>query len=147
MKQKKQFIFDFLSKHELAVISTIDSRMKKPEAALVAFAETKDLEIVFQTQCDTRKYHNLRINREVALVVGWDPSYHVTLQYEGSAEELGGHELKQCLALFLAKDTPCTETFLANPKSKIFKVRPHWIAYSDYTKKVPEVFELHLDRI
>lgn len=141
---KKEIVKKILYQHTLAVISTFDVKTKKPEAALIAFAETKDLEIIFQTQYATRKYVNLQKNKHVALVIGWDVKHHATLQYEGVARELKSNELEQNRRLFLEKKkSPCTKEFLYHPKAKFFKIKPKWIAYSDYTKNVPKILELN----
>ena len=67
----KQFLYNFIHQHKLAVISTL-SEDNKPEAALVGFAVSKDLEIVFDTVKTSRKYQNLLLGPNVAVVIGWD---------------------------------------------------------------------------
>jgi general stress protein 26 len=135
-------VLDFLKKQGLAVISTIDSNDNKPEAALVAFAETEELEIIFQTFDDTRKYNNIKSNPKVAFVIGFGEKEHITVQYEGLAVELEGADKEKYKKIFMAKKTPCTEEYLNNRKSRVFKVSPTWIGYSDYTKEEPEILEI-----
>jgi general stress protein 26 len=126
----------------LATISTIDKNDLKPESALIAFAETPDLEIIFETFYATRKYENLQHNKNVALVVGWDMIVHRTLQYEGVAEPIPAQDVEHYRNIFLHKKTPCTEALLLDPRVRLFKVRPTWISYSDYTGPKPHIIEL-----
>jgi pyridoxine/pyridoxamine 5'-phosphate oxidase len=43
-----------------------------PQAAVVGFAVTDALEIIFDTVATSRKYRNLRADPRVALVIGWE---------------------------------------------------------------------------
>jgi general stress protein 26 len=135
-------IYDFLRIQSMATISTIDKNGLKPESALIAFAETSNLEIIFETFYATRKYENLQYNKNVALVVGWDMVVHRTLQYEGIAEPIPPQDVARYRSIFLRKKTPCTEQFLLDPRVRLFKIRPLWISYSDYTSPKPHIIEL-----
>lgn len=77
---KKQ-VLDFIKKHRLAVLSTVNSN-NKPESAVLEFGETDDFEIIFDTFSSTRKYKNLKQNNNVSLVIGWDEN--ITIQYGGA---------------------------------------------------------------
>lgn len=134
-------ILAFLRSHPMAVISTSDAKTGNPEAALIAFAETDDLEIFFETDNNARKYENLRAHPSVALVIGWDLNKYQTLQYEGDAHEVTEEEFERYKVLILKKNTPCTEEFLRPPRARIFKVTPTWIRLSDYTGKCPVIIE------
>ena len=129
----------------MAVIATVHKEKIAPEAALVAFCETEDFEIIFQTFNDARKYANIKANPNVAFVVGWDieKERQVTFQFEGIARELveGTNEYKKYRAIFEDKNTPCTREFLDGPKSRMFVAKPTWFGYSDYTKDAPRVIE------
>lgn len=81
-RMTKEFLYDFISKHRLTVLATI-SENNMPEAALVGFAITPDLEIIFDTVKTSRKYKNLLKNPAISFVVGWDGEQ--TVQYEGIA--------------------------------------------------------------
>jgi uncharacterized pyridoxamine 5'-phosphate oxidase family protein len=135
----KQTILDFLHDHPLAVISTASNN--KPQSAVVAFAELDSLELIFETFIGTRKYKNLQKNNWVSLAIGWNPKMHITVQYEGTASEVGEKEVEEYIKVFLAKDTPCTEEFLRHGHGKLFKVKPKWIRYSDYTGLKPKIVE------
>jgi general stress protein 26 len=141
MEDTKKLILNFLALNSLGVISTV-GKNAQPEAALVAFAETPELELIFQTQSNTRKYQNLQQNSKVALVIGWDSVIHKTLQYEGVASEVAAQDSEKYIKIFKAKKTPCTEDFLNEPNVKFFKVVPTWIGFSDYTGKKPQITEL-----
>jgi len=135
-------ILSFLKTHPLATISTIAKGSIQPESALIAFTQTEDLEIIFESFVGTRKWRNLKTNSRVAFVVGWDTKEHITLQYEGVAMPILSSEREQYIQLFLAKDTPCTEKFLRDSRVCLYKVSPTWIRYSDYTHDTPNIIEL-----
>lgn len=143
MNHTQKEIYSFLNQNPLGVISTLATGSSQPESALVAFAETKQLELIFQTFVDSRKYANLKSNPKVSFVTGWSLESYVTLQYEGVAEEISAENLEEFKTIFKAKDTPCTDEFLNNPKCRFFLVKPTWIGYSDYTQAKPGVVELH----
>ena len=60
----REFLHKFIKPHKLAVVSTL-SKDNKPEAALVGFAVSEDLEIVFDTVKTSRKYQNLTLGPNV----------------------------------------------------------------------------------
>lgn len=138
----KKEILDFLKSSPMATISAIDANSQKPESALIAFAELDTFELIFETFYETRKYHNLRANNAVALVVGWDTEHHATLQYEGRAFPIPVAEIETYRQIFLRKKTPCTEQFLNYPRVRLYKTVPSWIRYSDYTAGVPRIIEM-----
>lgn len=143
LKERKE-ILDFMFVNKLAVISTLSSEGPKPESALIAFAETEEFELIFETFFDTRKYTNLKSNNRVSFVIGWDFNKYITLQYEGNAIELEENEIDYYKNIFKAKKTPCTDKFLQNPKVRLFKVVPTWFRYSNYTKAKPLILEEYL---
>ncbi len=97
---KKKILKEFLRKNKLAVLSTVSSG--KPQSAVLEFSETDDLEIVFDTLSTSRKYKNLKNDKNVSLVIGWDEN--VTVQYEGEANELSGAELEKCKNIYFEKN-------------------------------------------
>lgn len=139
--QQKSTILEFLRQQPLATISTVGCDSHVPQSALIAFCETESLELVFETFVFARKYANLLANPHVALVIGWDPVTHITLQYEGIAKPIPKSKIKYYQNLFLQKSTPCTEDFVKNPQARLFKVQPTWLRYSDYTKSPAEIWE------
>jgi uncharacterized protein YhbP (UPF0306 family) len=141
---KRQVILAFLRSHPMATIATIDEVTMCPESALIAFVELDNLELIFETFQGTRKYNNLRRNSNVALVVGWDAQCHITLQYEGTAKLISASQAPRFRNIFLQKKTPCTEEFLLDPRVRLFRVKPRWIALSDYRGACPKVMTLDL---
>ncbi|HML15800.1 MAG TPA: pyridoxamine 5'-phosphate oxidase family protein [Bryobacteraceae bacterium] len=130
----KQELYAFLASRDLAVLATIDAAYA-PEAALVAFAVTPDLEIVFDTVKSSRKYLNLVANPRVALVIGWDDE--VTMQYEGEAEPARHDDREIYFRKF-----PDGRDRLKWPGIVHFKIRPRWIRYCDYKKTSERIFEM-----
>lgn len=142
---EKEEILTFLHGNPMATISTIHHESGAPGSALIAFAETPDFEIIFQTLNDARKYANLKSDSRVSLVTGWkvEKREQITFQYEGNVRELenGSSEYKKYRTIFEEKKTPCTSEFLDNPKSRIFVVTPIWLSYSDYSQETPRIVE------
>jgi uncharacterized pyridoxamine 5'-phosphate oxidase family protein len=133
---KKDFLYDFISKHRYAVLSTVTTD-GNPEAALVGFAVSPDLRLIIDTVRTSRKFSNLAQNSSVALVIGWENER--TLQYEGRVIFQAGKEFNRMLELYL-KAFP-----MAKEREKYWKdiahfiVVPEWIRYSDFNE--PPVIE------
>jgi general stress protein 26 len=125
----KDFLYDFIKQHKLAVVSTL-SKDNKPEAALVGFAISEDLEIVFDTVKTSRKYHNLLQNPAVAVVVGWDNE--TTVQYEGVATELSGEGADRYKEIYFEAYPDGRERDKTWPDIVHFKISPKWIRYSNF---------------
>lgn len=125
---KVEEVFAFMSGESLMVLSTVAGN-GQPEAALMGFAVTPELEIVFDTVKTARKYANLKKEGRVAVVVGC--TTEVTVQYEGVAEELAGEELARYQKIYFAKfvDGPARQSW---PGIVYFVVRPKWVRYCDY---------------
>jgi general stress protein 26 len=123
-----QEVFAFLEREQLGVLSTA-RKDGRPEAALMGFAATPELEIVFDTVKSSRKYSILKENPRVAWVIGC--TTEVTVQYEGVAEELDGEELAKYKQIYFRKfkDGPMRESWAG---ITYFVVRPKWIRYCDY---------------
>ena len=132
-------LYEFLRGSELAVLATV-SESGAPQAALVGFAVTPELEIVFDTVKTSRKYGNLRADPRCGLVVGW--TGEITLQYEGLAEELAGDGAGASAYkdVYFQKwpDGRARESW---PDIAYFVVRPTWIRYSDFGRKLAEIYE------
>jgi general stress protein 26 len=129
----KDFIYEFIKKQNLAVISTL-SKENKPEAALIGFAISKDLEIVFDTVKTSRKYKNLLQNPFVTVVIGWDNE--TTVQYEGVAAELSGEEADYYKEIYFEVYRDGRERAETWPHIIHFKITPTWIRYSNYNEPV-----------
>ena len=123
-----QEVFRFMDSERLGVLATA-TNSGQPQAALMGFAVTPDLEIIFDTVRTSRKYPNLKANPRVAWVVGC--TAEVTVQYEGEAEELEGEPLAKYKAIYFQKfpDGPARENWAG---MTYFVVRPKWVRYCDY---------------
>jgi uncharacterized pyridoxamine 5'-phosphate oxidase family protein len=137
----KQDLFNFINSKIHTVISTCGTN-HAPEAAVIGFGQTQDLELIFGTFKTSRKYKNLQQNPQVAFVIGWDKDY-ITVQYEGTATELEGQELETLVSLFHQK-VPSAAHYKSHPDQTYFKVTPTWIRYSDLSGEDEKITELKL---
>ncbi len=121
--------YDFIRATTQGVIATVGPG-GSPEAALMDIAVTPDLEIIFETTDQTRKFSNLRARPVIAFVVRQGGSE--TLQYDGMAEQLsesralerhGHHSFLRLPAKNLA---PGLAGQLLLPGT-----RPMWVRFSD----------------
>jgi len=129
----KEFLYNFIRQQNIAVISTL-SKDLRPEAALVGFAISKDLEIVFDTVKTSRKYQNLLGNPIVAVVIGWDNE--TTVQYEGFATELTGPDAEYYKEIYYEVYKDGRERAVTWPHIVHFKIAPTWIRYSNFNGPV-----------
>jgi pyridoxine/pyridoxamine 5'-phosphate oxidase len=141
-EETKARILDFLKSNKLTVIATVDEEQNKPEAAVIAFAEKKNLELIFGTLIKSRKYKNLQSNRNVSFVIGWTDE-EGTVQYEGVARELAGEEALEH-GRILADKNENARAFLTKENQRYFLVSPTWIRFTDKSKKPQEVIEINL---
>jgi general stress protein 26 len=127
-KMNLQEVFRFMDSEQLAVMTTV-TKAGLPQAALVGFAVTPELEIIFDTVRSSRKYPNLKENPHMAWVVGC--TTEITVQYEGEAEELQGEALAKYKQIYFRKftDGPGRESWAG---ITYFVVRPKWVRYCDY---------------
>lgn len=121
-------LHDFIWARGQGVIATTGSA-GQPEAALMDIAVTPDLQLIFETTDQTRKFANLRARPGVAFVIGWDGNE--TLQYDGIAEEPEGRALAEARKLYVAA-FPEKISHLNWPGNHHFRARPVWIRFSSY---------------
>jgi general stress protein 26 len=121
-------IYSFVRKERLAVLSTCGVG-GQPESALVGFAASPSLEIVFDTVKTSRKYPILKSNPRVAFVIGC--TTEITVQFEGIAEELDDAEDGKYLRIYYGvyADGRARRSW---PGIVYFVVRPKWVRYCDY---------------
>lgn len=136
-------LVQFLRRYKLAVQASV-APGGVPQAAVVGFAVTDDLEIVFDTVATTRKYRNLLADPRIALVVGWDDE--ITAQIEGIADVPTGDELARVQASYFAAH-PGGRDRLSWPGIRHLRVWPTWIRYSDFTRTPPRIVELAADQL
>jgi len=130
---EKKFIYDFIKRHRLAVISTCSEGLR-PECALIGFAVSENLEIIFDTVKSSRKYQNMMQNPFVALVVGWDNE--ITVQYEGIGTELNGMQDEHLKEIYFEVYLDGREREKNLPGLVHFKITPKWIRYSNFNGPV-----------
>ncbi len=133
----KNELYEFLNSQNHAVISTVSSE-GKPQAALVGFGQTQDLELIFGTDMTTRKAQNLSKNKIVALVINGPDS---CVQYEGRARQVEKDELEKYFDLFFKK-IPGLEKYSQLKNQIYFVVTPSWIRYIDHTTSPGTVSEV-----
>jgi general stress protein 26 len=121
-------LLQFLRHHRLCVQATV-SPACKPQAAVVGFAVSDQLEIVFDTVDSTRKLQNLRQNPAISLVIGWDEEQ--TVQIDGIADEPMADELSRLKAVYFEVYPDGVERLRWEGITYV-RVRPHWIRYSDF---------------
>jgi sulfate adenylyltransferase large subunit len=126
----------FLRRHRICVQASMSAAT--PQAAVVGFAVTDDLEIVFDTIGTSRKMTNLRRNPHVALVVGWDEEQ--TAQIEGIVDEPQGPELARLKAVYFRVYPDGVERQQWKDITYV-RVRPKWVRYSDFRGASPLIVE------
>lgn len=135
---KKKLIYDFIHTQQLAVIATVNKE-NKPESAVLEFGETEELELIFDTFNQSRKFLNIKDNSFVSFVIGWDEN--ITVQYEGKAEMLSKEEAGKYKSAYFKKN-PEAQRWESREGIVFFKVSPIWIRYSNLNKDPWEIFEL-----
>jgi len=131
----------FLRSERLAVQAS-SAADGAPQAAVVGFAATDELELVFDTLASTRKARNLRGNPKIAFVIGGlGDRDERTVQYEGVADEPSGAELERLKREYYAV-FPDGPSRIGWPGLTYVRVRPTWIRYSYYNVDPPEIVEL-----
>jgi pyridoxine/pyridoxamine 5'-phosphate oxidase len=130
-------LYQFIAKQSLAVVGSI-SPEGIPQSALVGFAVTEDLEVVFDTLNTSRKYRNLVSDTRASVVVGWENE--ATVQLEGEALLPEGAALMRYKSVYFAKwpDGPSRQSW---PGLVYFVIRPRWIRYSDFNRQPPLIEE------
>jgi hypothetical protein len=132
-------LVQFLRQYKLAVEATLPIGGGAPQAAVVGFAVSDALEIVFDTLDSTRKYQNLRADPHIALVIGWE--HEASAQIEGIADFPEGGELERLRECYFVP-YPDGRERLAWPGITHVRVRPTWVRFSDYRQAPPHIFEL-----
>jgi hypothetical protein len=133
----------FLRRYKLAVEATV-APGGAPQAAVVGFAVSDRLELVFDTLESTRKYANLVADPRIALVVGWDDA--MTAQIEGVVDFPAGAERDRLREVYFGP-YPDGRDRLAWPGITHARVRPTWVRVSDFTVDPPRILELVVDTL
>lgn len=136
----REALVHFLRQHRWAVQASV-SATGAPQAAVIGFAVTDELEIVFDTVDTTRKHDNLRSNPRIALVVGWDDA--ITAQLEGDADFPQGPELERIRDCYFEAFPDGRERLTWAGITHV-RVRVRWARYSDFNANPPRIIELDL---
>jgi pyridoxine/pyridoxamine 5'-phosphate oxidase len=131
--QRSAELAAFINACDLAVVSYL-SPEGTPQSAVVGFAVTPALEIVFDTVASSRKYSSLKARPECSLVMWMGEK---TVQFEGLAQETTDEFYKE--AYF--KKLPDGRDRLKWAGIAYFVVRPKWIRYSDFDARPPAIEE------
>ena len=142
MPLSRSELVEYLRKRRYCVQAS-NSLDGQPQAAVVGFAVSDDLEIVFDTLASTRKYKNLRRDGRIALVVGVGEDER-TAQIEGVADEPAGAELERLKTVYFAAFPDGVER-LKWEGITYFRVRPRFVRFSDFGHPGgPRIEELEL---
>jgi tRNA-Thr(GGU) m(6)t(6)A37 methyltransferase TsaA len=133
-------LVSFLRAHRLAVQATVSANAA-PQAAVVGFAVSDDLEVVFDTVDTTRKVANLRQAPRIALVVGWDEEQ--TAQLEGVADEPRGADLERLKQVYFGAYPDGVERQSWKGITYV-RVRLTWARLSDFRGSEPRIVEMTL---
>lgn len=131
----KAELFEFMRGHRFAVVSSVTPG-GTPESAVVGFAVTPELEIIFDTVRSSRKYRNLIANPAAALAL-W--TGEATAQYEGLAAEPEGAERDRYREIYF-ETFPDGRDRLSWPGITHLVIRPQWIRYSNFDTREIEEF-------
>jgi len=134
----KTFLYQFMSRHKYAVVSTV-SPENIPESACVGIAVNPDLKIIFDTVSDSRKYRNLLLNPHIALVI-WEGEQ--TVQYEGIVRTPKSPELEELLQTYFTVFPDGKERKENWPDTVYCVIEPQWIRYSDFDASSYKVSEM-----
>lgn len=118
---------DVLIQQKLGVLST--EYEGHPYASLVAFASTPDLKsLLFVTDRATRKYQNISVNPQVAMLVDnrtnnvSDFSKAVAVTASGKAVEVAGKDREKLSECFLLKH-PTLSGFISASSTALIKIK------------------------
>lgn len=134
-------VYDFLRQQRHCVISTIGPD-GYPQGATVAFSATWDMEVIFGTSNESRKFANLLSDPRVAITVT-DEVKRYTLQYRGEAEIIDSEVFAHYRWCHFAK-LPGSLKFEGQPDQVYFLVHPRSVRFSDCKPDPWRVTELRL---
>lgn len=128
-------LVEFIRRHRFCVVSSVAGN--RPQSAVVGFAVSPDLEIIFDTVRSSRKYRNLAANphASVALWTG-----EATVQYEGVATELDGADGERYRQIYF-ETWPDGRDRMSWEGITHFVIRPEWIRYTDFNQRPPLIEE------
>jgi len=136
-------LYAFMAAHRWAVEATV-AASGSPQAAVIGFAATERLELIFDTLKTSRKYQNFLAAPKMALVIGWDDAQ--TLQIEGIADEPKGSDRERLKARYF-EVFPDGRERAAWKDIAYIRVTPHWFRYSDFRVEPQKIVEMKANEI
>lgn len=140
-------LVEFMRENPLVTAATI-SADGAPQAALLGVATSDQLELVFDTVDNSRKFGNVLRDGRIAVVFGAAGGYvsgshdERTVQYQGVADVPSGDELKRVQEETYFKQFPDGRARLKWAHITYVRVRPVWMRYSNYNVNPPEIVEV-----
>lgn len=145
MEDMRKQIQELFAKQALGVLASFEQPY--PRTSLIAFAATHDLKIiVFATPRSTRKFHNIKANPNVCLLID-NRSNHVSDFTDAIAVSAFGaaHEIEKTknerIAFYLLKH-PYLREFVNAPTSALFEIR---VKRYDFVSRFQNVSILDVD--
>lgn len=149
MISRKELV-EFMRSVPLVTAATL-SHDGAPQAALLGVATSDQLELVFDTVDNSRKFGNVLRDGRIAVVFGVAGGYvsgshdERTVQYQGVADVPSGDELKRVQEEIYFKLFPEGRERMKWAHIAYVRVRPRWMRYSNYNVNPPETVEFSGD--
>lgn len=151
MIDRKELV-KFMRSVPLVTAATL-SQDGAPQAALLGVATSDQLELVFDTVDNSRKFGNVLRDGRIAVVFGVAGGYvsgshdERTVQYQGVADVPSGDELKRVQEEIYFKLFPDGRERLKWAHIAYVRVRPVWMRYTNYNVNPPEIAEISGDAL
>jgi general stress protein 26 len=130
-------ISTFLSKHQIASLTTLLAD-GTPHAAAIHFSyRAEPLEFYFLTKDTSRKVEGLQSAARVAasVVVGFSDDELITLQLDGEVERVIDAERIAELQQIHFEKNPDTARYKENPAYIFLVFKPRWWRFTDYNTR------------
>jgi uncharacterized pyridoxamine 5'-phosphate oxidase family protein len=129
-------LLQILRSGKLGAIATV-SPNGEPQNAVVGYGVSENLEIVFDTLEESRKYQNLILNKKVGFVVWTETS---TVQLQATAFFPEGDDLERLKGVYFEAYPDGVER-LSWPGLHHVALRPTWARFSDFGQNPPLLVE------
>lgn len=149
---KHQKVHDFLRRHPMGVLSTVDSE-GKPWGAAIYYVADEDFNFYFVTRVETLKYQNLDKSPFAALTVA-DADNQTTVQAGGSISRIPPEDYMDIVYTRLAKVRPRDDPHWSPPLSKIragnympLRLAPEKLQYANYKDRKSDIHAEYIEQI
>lgn len=135
----KEKVYELLTKHEVAVLSTV-SADNIPSAAAIYFVPDKELNFYFITKSDTEKSHNIESISHKAAITVIDPKILVEVQAKGEVNEIEDPKYLIRIAEENAKEKagfhwpPPFSKLQSEGFLLVYKFTPTWLRVADFSE-------------